>query len=118
MAKASRDKGARGEREVAALFMARGFTAGRTPNSGGLHIPGDIAVADGLHIEVKRCETLRVPSWIRQAHAEAPDAAIPLVAFRTNNARAGDPLGAWNAILPLTDLIRLLEIARDTEARP
>ena len=42
MGKPSRDKGARGEREVAAIFRAAGFDCNRVPNSGGLRLKGDL----------------------------------------------------------------------------
>lgn len=109
MGKPSRDKGARGEREVATLFRAHGFPVNRTPNSGGLAILGDLTGAVGLHVEVKRAETLRVPDWIRQAHEEAGDGETPVVVFRTNGGPGAEVLGSWHAILPLDALLELLQ---------
>lgn len=111
MSRAERDKGARGEREVAAIFRKHGFDCDRTPNSGGLRIRGDLYGNVPLHVEVKRQETLRLPLWLRQAEIDAgaafgryAPAEVPVVTFRQNG-------GKWYATLPLDDLARLLKDA-------
>lgn len=107
MTRAERDKGARGEREVAAIFRAHGFECERTPNSGGLHIPGDIVGVTGVHVEVKRQETARPWAWFEQAARESlvtPGYVIPVVAFRRNGSD-------WLALLPLADLVKLLTLS-------
>ena len=53
-----------------------------------------------LHLEVKRQERLQLPSWLRQAAAEAPQGVLPVVAFRQNR-------GEWYAALRLADLAEL-----------
>lgn len=111
MARASRDKGARGEREVAHVWTDAGFPCHRTPNSGGLIIPGDIVGLDALHMEVKRQERWDVPAWLRQAHAEAPDDTLPVVCFR-RNARVNDPCGLWHVALPLGAFVGLWSASR------
>lgn len=107
MSRAERDKGARGEREVAAVLRAHHLPAVRTPNSGGLTVRGDLTGVPGYHFEVKRQETLRLPLWIRQANAEAGTADVPVVVWRTNR-------GPWRADLPLHALAKLLDLARLT----
>jgi hypothetical protein len=85
MGSRSRDKGARGELEVAKIYVAGGFPlAARTPNSGGLDIKGDIGAIPLLCAEVKRCETLRIPAWMRQAVRDCPAGSIPVVHYRQN----------------------------------
>lgn len=111
MSRAERDKGARGEREVAALFRAQGFDCDRTPNSGGLRVKGDLAGTVPAHIEVKRQEVIRLPTWIRQAEQDAPPDATPVVAFRQS-------LGTWYACLPLADLAALMRRAAKMDAKP
>ena len=105
----SRRKGATGEREVASLFRAAGFPCDRTPNSGGLFIPGDVTGVDGLHVEVKRAERISILEWCRQAERDAllaPEALpTPLVVFRSSR----EP---WRACLPLSDFLTLLGEAR------
>jgi hypothetical protein len=112
--KASRDKGARGELEVAAVLQAHGFNARRTPNSGGLSWRGDIAGVPGYVIEVKRTERITVPQWLNQAYAAARGGEIPVVVFRRS--RAGtDADGQWHAILSLQALCELLAAAKEWE---
>lgn len=105
MARASRDKGTRGELEVAALFRVAGFDCNRTPNSGGLHIAGDLVGDVPVHVEVKRAERLKLPEWLAQARDEAPAGVTPVVAFR----RSREP---WYAAIPLEALIALLSMVR------
>lgn len=100
MPSATRDKGARGEREVADLLRSYGLDAWRTPNSGGLRTKGDLEGVPGYHFEVKRQEVLRLPLWTRQAQGDA-DGAIPVVAYRQNR-------GEWFACLPLGELAHLI----------
>ncbi len=100
MSRSEREKGARGEREVAAIFRAHGFDCSRTPNSGGLQVKGDL---HGLpvHVEVKRQEVARPWSWWAQADSEAPPGVLPVVAFRRN-------ASPWLAIVRADDLAALL----------
>ncbi len=111
--RASRRKGSAGELEVAKVFQAHGFDVRRTPNSGGLVVKGDLIGLDGYSVEVKRCERLAVPAWLRQAHRDAGVGEVPLLAFRTSATLKMDPLSRWNAVLPLEEVARL--IARDRE---
>lgn len=96
-----REKGRKAELEVAAVFRAHGFDCDRTPNSGGLRIKGDLIGSVPAHLEIKRQEVLRIPTWIRQAESDAPPDATPVVAFRQSR-------GRWYAVLPLDDLADLL----------
>jgi len=134
VSRAERDKGARGEREVAAVLRRHGLPVDRTIQQSGFYVRGDLTGVPGYHFEVKRQETLRVPQWIRQAWADCDD-AVPVVVFRTNagfsqaevvrvdelgndmgvaTIRVPDALGEWHAILPLADLAKLLDLARLT----
>jgi len=100
----SRDKGSRGELEVAAIFKAAGFDARRTPNSGGLSWRGDVVGVPGYVLEVKRQETLALPAWLRQAAADAAVCdSVPVVAFRRSQE-------GWYAALPLEELARLVAL--------
>jgi Holliday junction resolvase len=98
MAASSRRKGLKGEQEVARLLRAHGKVVRRLGGK------GDVLTAFGttypLHLEVKRAERLKLPEWLRQAQAEAPDGNVPVVAFRQNN-------GEWYACLPLAALVEL-----------
>lgn len=104
MGASERDKGARGEREVAAIFRAHGFDCDRVPNSGGLRLKGDLYGDLPVHVEVKRQERLQLWQWLGQARDEAGD-GVPLVAFRRNGSE-------WYAALPLAALADLLKRMR------
>lgn len=112
MGKPSRDKGARGEREVVEICRTLGLDVWRTPNSGGLsvrHGKGDIRGIPGVHIEVKRAETLKMDLWSRQCEADADPLDIPVVVYRRSN----EP---WRASLPLPDLLDLLVLREEMAA--
>jgi Holliday junction resolvase len=102
MGRSQREKGKRGEQEIARLFRAEGYDVDRVPNSGGLHIPGDITGLDGFHIEVKRQEVIRILEWCRQSETEAPDETIPLVIWR----RSREP---WRVTLPLAFFFKMIK---------
>lgn len=97
-----RRKGVAGEREVAAMWQAAGFTVR------GLEATGDHLVICGngltLHSEVKRQEVARPWAWMAQAEAEAPAGTVPVVAFRRNRSR-------WYAMMPLDELASLTAMA-------
>lgn len=104
MSATERAKGIRGEREVADLLRSFGMPVDRTVHNSALFIRGDLTGVEGYHFEVKRQETLRVPTWLRQAAADCGD-AVPIVTFRQSR-------GEWYAALPLRDLARLLANSR------
>lgn len=83
MSKASREKGKRGEREVAAvLTKILGRPIGRQlgqERDGGADIKTKL-----FAFQVKRCERLNLPAWIEQAVQEAGSTHIPVVAYRQN----------------------------------
>jgi Holliday junction resolvase len=100
-----RTKGVRGEREVAAVLRAHGLPCDRTIQQAGVFVRGDLTGVPGYHFEVKRQEVLRLPTWLRQAAAEAPAEAVPVVTWRQSK-------GHWYATLPLNELAHLLDLAR------
>lgn len=122
MGKMQREKGARGEREVTAIFRAHGLACDRTPNSGGLFIPGDVTGLDGLHGEVKRQETIEIRRWMQQAWIDAATGErephkTPFVAFRKSDTPANFPLGQWHVCLPLEDFAAMVaQLSMETDA--
>lgn len=110
MGRRERDKGKRGELEVRDIFRAAGFgDAERTPNSGGLFIPGDVALGvEDLHVEAKRHERLDIPGWLRQTYADCPPGALPILAFRKSRTTGAGPVGRWHGAVPLDRLAELL----------
>lgn len=86
MGKASRDKGARGEREFAALCREHGYDAQRTAQYKGKNGgEPDVIGLPGIHVEVKRVERLNLQDAMSQAIADAKDGTAPIVASKRNN---------------------------------
>jgi Holliday junction resolvase len=104
MGKMSRAKGARGEREVAAIFRDGGFPeadrGARLGKSG-----DDVVRVEGLHIEVKYTERLALWESLKQAEKDAPEGMEPVLTFRRN--RSG-----WKAAMDLEFLVGLLRDRR------
>lgn len=98
----SRNKGKRGERELAAFIRAEGFDAARGVQYKGTPGSPDVAcpALPGLHLEVKRCESLSLYRALEQAISDA-GGKMPLVAHRRNDCE-------WVAILRMTDLLSIL----------
>lgn len=100
MAKAQRDKGRRGELELARILGDAGIEAelqyGQEERGGGL---GDVTTAQG-RFECKRRKAL--PRFLELADG------VRVVAFREDR-------GSWRAMLRLEDLLELLRRERDAE---
>ena len=102
MSKMSRNKGQRGERELAKELSDRGFEARRGRQfSGSPESPDVVCHMLPFHIEVKRTETLSVYKAMQQAIDDSEEEQIPLVCHRRNNKE-------WLAILKLDDLLDLV----------
>lgn len=101
MSRSEREKGRKGEAEVAAIYRAAGLTVR------GLEATGDHLVVAGpdvwptLHSEAKRQETARPWLWWEQASSEAPAGTVPVVAFRRNRS-------TWLALLELEQLAQIV----------
>ena len=100
----SRDKGARGERELADFLRQHGVDARRGQQfHGGPGSPDVVADIPGVHLECKRVEKGSLYDWMAQATRDA-GGKIPVVAHRRNNKE-------WVAILPMKDLLYLINRA-------
>ena len=101
MSRRERDKGRKGEAEVAAIYRAAGLEVRGLEASGDHLIVCDPASGLVIHSEVKRQETARPWLWWEQASGEAEPGALPVVAFR----RSRSP---WLAIVSLEQLAELV----------
>jgi Holliday junction resolvase len=99
----SKQKGKRGELELAKFLADRGFPARRGQQyAGGNDSPDIICESLGsIHFEAKRCEAGNLYSWLEQAILDAQANKIPVVAHRKNNR-------GWIAVMRLEDLLPLL----------
>lgn len=102
MSATERNKGKRGEREIARLLTDHGHPARRgVQYSGGPDSPDVICESLPFHFEVKRTERLRLHKAMQQAIDDAKPGSVPVVAYRRNG-------GEWMAILRLTDLLEVM----------
>lgn len=98
--RASRNKGAAAERELAAILANElGVTVKR--KLGQSREGGDDIQIDHYRLEVKRREALRIDDWCKQIEAAAEPGEWPIVVYR----RSGQP---WRAVVPLDLLIKAI----------
>ena len=104
MSRMSRNKGKRGELELAAEFRRLfGVDARRgVQYSGGTDSPDVVTDLPGVHIEVKRTERLSLYPAMKQAAMDAGD-KVPVVCHRANRQE-------WVAIVRLNDLPQLASL--------
>ena len=109
----SREKGKRGERELAKKLREYGFDARRGVQYQGGQDSPDVVAMPGVHIECKRVERLQLYDAMAQAKADCGD-NIPVVMHRKNNCE-------WLAIMRLEDFVEMyreserLEVQMDEE---
>lgn len=96
----SRDKGKRGERELAGILRGYGFDAKRGVQYHGGPDSPDITGLPGVHIEVKRTEKLSLYDALAQSKADSGPGEMPVVMHRRNDCE-------WVVIQPLDDWIEL-----------
>lgn len=76
MGKASRDKGKRGERELAARLRDYGYDCRRGQQFCGRNGDADVVGLPGIHIECKRVERLNLLEAMKQSVEDAVAAAL------------------------------------------
>jgi Holliday junction resolvase len=109
MSKLSKDKGKRGEREVAALMREYGFEAVRgQQHSGSPDSPDVKHNMMNFHVEVKRAERFRLFEALAQARADAKPSDVPLVFHRMNNTE-------WVIIMSARDFLKLINEELSTD---
>ena len=84
MGKAQREKGKRGEREVAAILKEHGYEDARRTSQycGQTGDASDVIGLEGFHLEVKRCNTTKIHEWMEQATRDAKELETPVVIHR------------------------------------
>ena len=85
MGKASRDKGKRGERELARYLKEYGYDARRGQQYSGAQGDADVIGLPGIHIECKRVEKLNIYDAVQQSVCESLPAEMPAVFHRRDN---------------------------------
>lgn len=98
----SRQKGARGERELAAVLREHGFECRRGQQFCGTNGDADVVGLPGIHIECKRVESLNIHKAIEQAKSDARENELPAVFHRKN----GKP---WLVTMTLEDWMKIFK---------
>ena len=96
----SREKGTRGERDVARYLREHGFEARRGQQFCGANGDPDVVGIPGVHIEVKRVERLNIDNAMEQSTNDARDGEMPIVIHRKNGKK-------WLVTMTIDDFIRL-----------
>ena len=84
MGKMQREKGKRGERELAGIVRDYGYNCRRGQQYCGTSGDADVIGLPDVHIEVKRVEDLRLRKALQQASRDARAGEIPVVMHRRN----------------------------------
>jgi len=98
----SRQKGARGERELAAVLREHGYDCRRGQQYCGANGDADVVGLPGIHIECKRVESLNIHKAIEQAKSDARENELPVVFHRKN----GKP---WLVTMTLEDWMKIFK---------
>ena len=108
----SRQKGARGERELAKVFREHGYEARRGQQYCGISGDADVIGLPGIHVECKRVEHLNILDAVSQAVRDANTGEIPTVFHRRDRSE-------WLVTMRLEDwfnLFREWEAGQDLDA--
>lgn len=102
----SREKGAKGERELAKILReVYGYEARRGQQYSGANGDADVVGLPGIHIEVKRVERLDIYGAMEQARGDAKRTEFPAV-FHRKNGRG------WLVTMELDDFMAVYERRR------
>ena len=102
----SKQKGARGERELAKKLQEYGFDTRRGQQYCGVNGDADVVGVSGLHIECKRVERLNIHEAMEQAVNDARTGEKPVVMHRKNGK-------GWLVTMSLDDFMELWKEAND-----
>lgn len=98
----SRDKGKRGELEVAHILKEYGYDARRSQQYAGINNDADVVGLPGVHLEIKRVEKLNIENAIAQSIRDAKEGEIPVVMHRKNRAN-------WLVTMTFDEWIKLYQ---------
>lgn len=100
MGKFSRNKGKCGERELALKLKEHGYEAKRGQQYCGITGAADVVGLDGIHIECKRVESLRLEDAMMQSIRDSKEGELPCVMHRKNDHE-------WLVVMKLDDWIKM-----------
>lgn len=100
----SRQKGVRGERELAAELRKYGYgDARRGQQYCGANGDADVVGLPGVHIECKRAEKLNIDAAMEQSIRDSKPGEIPIVTHRKNRKH-------WKVTLQLRDFLKMYRV--------
>ena len=113
----SREKGRRGEIEIAHILQEYGYESRRGQQFSGANGDADVVGLPGIHLEIKRVERLNIDKAleqsIRDTYADEIRQGIdliPVVMHRSNSDRKKDSTkGTWKVTLRLDDFMKLYQ---------
>lgn len=121
----SKKKGKDAELEIAHILQKYGFDAIRGQQYSGANGDADVIGLPGIHIEVKRQETMQLNKWLLQSFDDAyadsiknGHEMIPVVIHRENCDRKkdGNPIkGKWKVSMLLDDFMNLYRRGLDED---
>lgn len=98
----SRNKGKRGELELAHKLNEYGYKCRRGQQFSGINGDADVVGLEGIHIECKRVEQLNIDKALEQAVNDAKGDDIPAVFHRKNGT-------GWKVTLRLDDFMKMYD---------
>ena len=113
MGRSQREKGKRGERELAGLLREYGYDCRRGQQYCGASGDADVVGLPGIHIEGKRVEKLNLLDAVSQAVRDAAKGLLPAVFHRKDRCE-------WLVTMRLEDWIQIYrewEAGREIDSR-
>lgn len=102
----SREKGKRGEEELANYLKGKGFNARRGQQFSAANGDPDVIGLPGIHIECKRVEKLNLDAALEQSVRDARADEVPVVIHRKNRQQ-------WRITLRLCDFLDIYGKGRE-----
>lgn len=102
----SRQKGKRGELELAHILKEYGYEARRGVQYSGANGDADVVGLPGVHIECKRVEKLNLDAAMEQAKRDSRGLRMPVVMHRKDRQ-------SWKVTLQLDDFMKLYKYLAD-----
>lgn len=106
----SREKGKRGELEVAHLLKDYGYDARRGQQYAGSNGDPDVVGLPDIHLEVKRVEKLNIDNALSQSIRDARDKEVPIVMHRKNRTE-------WKITMRFDDWIEMYKAWEEANGR-
>lgn len=102
MAINSRQKGKRGELELAHELNKYGYSTRRSQQYAGINNDADVVGLPNIHIECKRVEKLNLDQALDQAIRDAAEGEVPVVMHRKSRQK-------WRVTMPMKEFMEFYQ---------